>query len=220
MIELRNPYPEVLMGGTLSYGGNQMQAEGRTMQQCGCGIVAALDLSWYLKRYHSIPATDWQLVPTPLREYNEKLALLNRQYFPLIPRLGINGLLLVAGINRMFQKEAISYRAKWVISGNRLWERVREMLLQDLPVIMSVGPNFPAVWQKNRLDFYRRLPSGEYRKAAATTAHYVTATGIDDEWLKISSWGKQYYINRKEYKEYVKKHSTYLFSNIVYLEKR
>jgi len=75
------------------------------------------------------------------------------------------------------------------------------------------------VWQKHRLDFYRRLPDGRYQKASAACAHYVTITGIDDNWAQIASWGMQYYVNRQEYAQFVRKHSNYVFSNIMYLEK-
>ena len=87
-------------------------------------------------------------------------------------------------------------------------------------MILSVGPNFPAVWEKHKLKFYRKITDGNYRPAAATKAHYVTATALDAEWLRISSWGKEYYINREEYEAFVKAHSSYLFSNLVYLSKK
>ena len=48
----------------------------------------------------------------------------------------------------------------------------------------------------------------------STKAHFVTITGMDEEWLRISSWGKEYFINRREYDDYVKTHSTWLVSNI------
>lgn len=220
MIQLLHPYPRVQNGDALSYGGNQMLAAGKNMQQCGCGVVAAMDLLLYLKRYHSSETAKTAPPPLPLADYNERLERLNRRYFPLIPHFGINGLFLVAGINRLLKEEGLPYQARWVVSQGRLWERAESMLRRDLPVVLAIGPNFPAVWQKNRLDFYRRAADGSYHKVTATAAHYVTITGIDDVWLRISSWGVAYYINRSEYDSYVRRHSTYLFSNIVYLEKR
>ena len=215
MITLNHPYPQVRLDTACSYGGNQMLARGATMKECGCGVVAALDLLLYLKSHnsdsHSLPS------PLSLQEYNEALEKLSRRYFPLIPHFGINGLFLAAGINRLMRAEGLPYRAKWMASGSKIWARVENMLLRDLPVILSVGPNFPAVWQKNSLNFYRKLPNGSYCRATAAQAHYVTATGLDAGWLRISSWGKEYYINRSEYDQYVRRHSNYLFSNLVYL---
>ena len=48
----------------------------------------------------------------------------------------------------------------------------------------------------------------------------MTVTGMDEDWLCVSSWGNRYYISREEYRRYVRRHSSYLFSNIVYLDKR
>ena len=93
------------------------------------------------------------------------------------------------------------------------------MLSRDIPVILSVGPNFPVFWRKNRLPFYIRSADGSYRKAAATKGHFVTATGIDAAWVRISSWGREYYINRSEYEKYTKENSLYAFSNLLFLQK-
>ena len=40
-------------------------------------------------------------------------------------------------------------------------------------------------------------------------------TGIDEKCLKISSWGREYYIDREEYMSYIRRHSGSLVSNIV-----
>ncbi len=220
MIQLRYPYPSVSRGMQGSYGGNQMWASGTTMQQCGCGVVAALDLLLYLKRYHGTEVLDLAGGPISLQQYNAQLEQLRRKYFPLIPHFGINGLLLVAGLNRLLRHNGLPYRAKWVSSGKKLWARAEEMLQQDIPVILSVGPNFPAVWQKHRLGFYVREKDGAFRKTTSASAHYVTITGLDSRWVRIASWGRQYYIDRQEYEQFVGRHSNYLFSNIVYLEKQ
>ena len=50
-------------------------------------------------------------------------------------------------------------------------------------------------------------------------SHYVTVTGLDDEWAQISSWGREYYINRREYDAFVRLHSASLFSNILYIKR-
>lgn len=218
MITLNHPYPQVYAEGMCSYGGNQMLAKGSIMKECGCGVVAALDLVLYLRARDTFPRASAS--PFPLREYNDSLEKLGRRYFPLIPHFGINGLFLVAGLNRLLRAEGLPYRARWMVSGNKIWDRIENMLKRDLPVILSVGPNFPAVWQKHRLNFYHKLHNGTYQKSVAIQAHYVTATGLDAEWLSVSSWGKQFFINRAEYDQYVRKHSNYLFSNIVYLTDR
>ena len=154
-----------------------------------------------------------------LAEYNRTLEDMCKRYFPLVKPLGINGLMLAAGMNRLLRKYRLPYRAFWAVSGRKFGPRVEGLLQQDLPVIFSVGPNFPAVWQKHRLTFYRKTADGVYVPSSSAKSHYITATGIDPEWLRISSWGTEYYINRREYDEYIHKHSTSLVSNILMLRR-
>ena len=86
--------------------------------------------------------------------------------------------------------------------------------MRDIPVILAVGPNFPLFWQKNNLPFYRRELDGTLVKSCTARAHYVVVTGMDEEWLRISSWGREYYINREEYMAYGRKHSLPILNSI------
>ena len=47
------------------------------------------------------------------------------------------------------------------------------------------------------------------------SAHFVTITDMDEEWIGVSSWGAKYYINKKEYIRYVILHSNWILSNIL-----
>lgn len=211
MISLKNPYVRVSRNGALSYGGSQMWSDSRTIRTCGCGPVAALDTLLYLSGRQNEPISD--------EEYMRELTQLSRHYFPLIHPFGINGLLLAVGMNRVLKKNHLPYRAFWAVSGWKFWDRIQALLEQDIPAIFSIGPNFPAVWGKHRLTFYVLKADGSFAPAASTQAHYVCATGLDENWLRISSWGRAYFINRAEFDEYVKKHSAALVSNILMLRK-
>lgn len=211
MLSLSKNYVQIERNGRLSYGGSQMWSDNQTVKVCGCGPVAVLDTLLYL--------TNRQDRSMSLEEYNRSLEQMSKRYFPLVRPFGINGLMLAAGMNRLLRKYRLPYRAFWAVSGRKFWSRVEELLRQDLPVIFSVGPNFPAVWQKNRLTFYRKTRDGAYIPSSSAKSHYITATGIDEEWLRISSWGTEYYINRKEYDEYIRKHSTPIVSNILMLRR-
>ena len=210
MLGLKYPYLHVSDGVRLSYGGSQMRSGRAVIRKCGCGPVAAVDTIWYLEHRGQTEAVN-------LSDYNAVLSAYCSRYFPLIPPFGINGFVFAVGLNRLLFEHRLPYRAYWMLSGARLWARVEDMLSRDLPVILSVGPNFPAFWQNNRLHFYIKAPDGSYRKAAATKGHFVTATGIDSDWVRISSWGREYYINRCEYDRYTKDNSHYAFSNLLYL---
>ena len=222
--KLMHPYPAVVDNGRLHYGGSQLLSDSKTIRDCGCGLIAACDLFLYLTRYHShcncsLFSSLKAEQPIRLSDYNSCLSAI-RSIFPLIPHFGINGFLLSAGINRFFHRYQFPYRAQWAIRNDLLWPRVEEMLRNDIPVIISVGPNLPLFWNKHTACLYRSSPSGEKVAAASVTAHYMTITAMDDEWITVASWGRQYYMHRREYEEYVRAHSMSLVSNIVYIHKR
>ena len=77
----------------------------------------------------------------------------------------------------------------------------------------------PAVWKKDRLPFYSRRDDGSFVRSSSAKSHYVSVTGLDDEWARISSWGREYYIRRSEYDDFVKRHSSQVFSNILYIKR-
>ena len=223
--ELSMDYPSVAFGTYHSYGGSQLWSDQQTLREVGCGVIAAVDLWIYLCRKtpgHRMPAfTALPLAqdPLPLAEYRALANQMRLRFFPLIPRLGINGLVLAAGVNVLLRRSTLPYRARWYVPYARLWEKIAEMLDRDIPVILSVGPNFPLFWQKHTLSFYLRHQDGHFQPGASTRAHYVTVTGMDEHWLQISSWGKKYYLSKKDYLDYVRRHSARLTSNILYIQK-
>ena len=214
--QLQRPYLTVQLPRGRSVGGSQMWSENRVIRKCGCGPVAAFDLVQYLtEKQNRLSPSLWNR-----EDYCREMEQIQRRYFPLLYPSGINGILLVAGLNRLFRHKRLTYHAVWAVSGKRLTERVEQMLEQDIPVILAVGPNFPFFWQKSGLSFYRRSRQGGLQPAAKVHGHYVTVLAISDEWMSISSWGAQYEISIPEYRAYVRRHSSRLFSNIVLIEKK
>lgn len=226
VVQLKNPYVSVSNGAVISYGGNQMCSENKTERSVGCGPVAALDLFLYLSRYH--PGADMsdktvsvpRMFPIGQQQYLALLRYYRKRFFPLIPGHGINGLSLAIGVNAFFLKNRFPFAAVWGVPYKKIWLTIQRMLEQDIPVIFSVGPNFPAFWRHEKLRFYVQRSDGAYLPGPQTHAHYVTITGMDDQWLQVASWGRRYYINRMEYMAYVKEHSTRLVSNILYIRKK
>ena len=84
--------------------------------------------------------------------------------------------------------------------------------------MISIGPNFPLLWQKNELPLYRRTLEGTYVVDSRVKGHYVTVTALDEHRAEVSSWGRRLYIDRQEFDSYVKKHSIWLLCNILYIE--
>ena len=82
MLDLQRPFPRIQNNDRIAYGGNQMWSENELIRSAGCGPVAALTLLHYLKDAETI-------APLPLSLFNTELRHLCREYFPLIPRVGI-----------------------------------------------------------------------------------------------------------------------------------
>lgn len=222
-MKLRHDYPAVAGAHGSSFGGDQRASGDRVMQRCGCGVVAAADLLLYLHFWHE------DAVLPPLRsvpreqslrqeQYDKLLARLRQRYIPLVYPFGTSGFALAAGLNRFFKRCAVPYRARWGVPSALFWETMEQMLREDVPVILSVGMNFPRVWEKERVNFYRaggEEPAVSHR----VRAHFVVVTGLDDEWMEIATWGKLRYIRRTEYDAFRKEHSGTLLSNLLYVRK-
>ncbi len=220
-LALRHPYVSLATPRGPSYGGSQTFSADKVMHRCGCGVVAALDLLLYLQkrdkpfRLSFLPPED---IALDIDSYVRLLDRLSRSYLPLIYPTGINGLLLSAGMNLLFIREGLPFRASWRMTERGLWRGLDEMLRRDLPVILSVGPNFPRLLSgKEKASLLRRDEKGELRPAASVSAHYMTVTAREGEWLRLSSWGEEYWLSIPAYEEYIRQHSSYIFSNILYL---
>ena len=206
-----------------TYGGNQMLSENKNIRKYGCGIVAMADLVIYLDRYHS--GLSYPLLrelpengAIPLDQYRRLLTELNRRYLPIIPTKGVNCYMLTGSLNIFLRLYGVKKTALWCMSGGKLWQRVEDMLSRDLPVIFTVGTNFPKVWGKERLPLYIQLPDGSYCPAGSVRAHYMTVTAINDTHIRVSSWGRKYYISKAEFEDYVRKYSGSFICNIVYIK--
>ncbi|MBR5559458.1 MAG: hypothetical protein IKU72_04355 [Oscillospiraceae bacterium] len=223
MPELYHTYPAIQGKAEPCYGGCQTNMSKKSLQRCGCGLVCALDLLLYLHRHHagcSLPFLAEAAVqePVPADCYEQKIALIRRRWLPIVYPLGTSGVALAWGLNRVFRKYRLPLRAHWGVAWDKLFETAADMLRRDIPVILAVGQNFPRFWRKDKLKLYRRTQEGEYRFANATHAHFVNLTGIEEEWLQVSSWGKCYYINREEYRQYANRHSLRWLCNILSIQ--
>jgi len=206
---LKNKYVSVLYDGVPSYGGAQNKSDSAVIRKCGCGLIAAADMFLYLEgKCQSIEQT----------EYDSFCRSLLPGYFQLIPPLGMNAITLCAGVNLYFRIHSMPYYALWGAGRKKFYRVITDMLAEDMPVILSIGPNFPLFWQKNKLTFYRKTADGLYVGASSAKAHFITVTGIDGIWMRVSSWGKQYYVNRNEFFRYIDDHSNNIFSNILVIK--
>ena len=214
---LKHPYIRVVREGICSFGGSQNWSARWDLRQCGCGAIAMTDLALYLKRYHGCDGPELP-DPAPLADYDRLCGSLQLKYLPMLPPVGINGLSLAIGLDLYFRFHKIPLRAFWGVRAKNIWTTMADMLDRDLPVIFSVGQNIPRVWEDHKLNLYVRRADGACTAVSRVKAHYMTVTAMDDNWMTVSSWGRQYLINRQEYEEFGRRYSIPLVNNLVWLK--
>ena len=109
-------------------------------------------------------------------------------------------------------------RAGWSASGAKFWGRLETQLENDLPAIISIGPNFPRVWGSERLPLYRKTEDG-FAEAERTKGHFLTVLALDDDWMEVSSWGRRLYLERRAYADYMRRQGA-LLTNLLFLERK
>lgn len=237
--ELKQQYIQVRDGEYASYGGNQNWFKKKRLAYYGCGLVAAGDIILYLARHGDmrVKAASQKIIKQNCieqAEYLDYLESLSRRFFYISFLIrGIAGPMLALGFNLMSLMYKNPYRAVWAVLPSRLHQAVITMLERDIPVLFSVGANFPRFWKKEGVKLYQVVSEENNAETdslklfccGSTAKHYMTITGIfsDDkngEFLRVSSWGKEYYIKWEEYENYFRHKSNAIFSNILYITKR
>ncbi len=216
---LSHPFWPVKLPGGTAYGISQQWSAYPALRGWGCGTAAALMVLGYLHLYHtggqSAPVD--ALVPAPSQtDCRTLLDTAGRKYFPVLPRHGINGLSLAFLLNRYFRRFHMPYTARW--RSVNVLPALTRMLQKDIPVICSVGPDFPLLWQKHPLDLYAH--PGDEKSVQKVRAHYMVVTGYRNGWLRLSSWGREYYLPTAAWNEHHKYHSGYLVDGIVQIRRR
>ena len=223
-----------------SFGGSQewfkdigMKWKGRAIEGYGCGLIGAADLLLHILGYDIIPDKNQKKDSLISKDtYISFIRRLEKWYFHIFPKLGLSGILLALGVNLyllLHRKEirentGYRYHARWFVRPSKLLDKIKEMLENDIPVIISIGPGF---FRKEKVRFYNKSKDEKgrtvYKPVTKTKDHYVTVTGVEEgshTFLEISSWGKRYYINFEEYQQYVKKNDNFYFSNILYVSRK
>lgn len=234
IIERKLKTPYVSVDG--SYGGNQAwlssidrERKGHTLMDYGCGLIGATDIL-----LHLMGEIDGVGASPDRKSYMDVALRMERRLFHILPKLGISGILLALGMNIYFWRNRKRVRnvvggrlhARWAVRPSRIIPCIREMLSEDIPVILAIGP---AIFTRDKVTFYGRTEQDGkmiFKPVSRAKDHYVTVTGmIEDQrddtiMFEISSWGKRYYVNYNEYKNYIRKHDNYYFSNILYIKKK
>jgi hypothetical protein len=257
IIELSNPdYVPVIRDTDTFYGGSQMWFPDKSwyskdyiLHNYGCGTIATADMFLYLALQSNTmqsPETSAALQggsQVKYENYDPYVRIINNRYTKTLRFIAVLGPKVASAINSYSESYGLGLKAgwKWKLTYYDMYDIIEEMLKQDIPVILAIGPNSPNLWGKKGIPFYERReidyqdsdePSPENKKPYYYKAvkhningHYVTVTGIikDDVagriMLRISSWGKQYYINYEEYRDYVDTAGSTLTSSLIHVKK-
>ena len=153
---------------------------------------------------------------------------MNRRYFHVLPFLGVSGIMLSFYMRIYFLMHRKHfdrrYKVRWGVLPKKQFACIKEMLENDIPVVLSIGPGLIRGRKKELTLYSLNETDGKphFTQVNSVKDHYVNVTGIieteSSTMLEISSWGKKYYIDYNEYRDFVRKHDNYLFSNILYIK--
>lgn len=213
---LNKNYIRIKNMNTISYGGNQSWCKTRKLQKAGCGVIALADITIYLAEQNPGMMTDAiRKINKPNGLYNkndylEYVRWFYKHYVVYLMHNGMTGISLMNTLNRYFIVNDIGLRARWklFLSDDAMMKEIKHMIKRNRPVILSVGPNTPNVFGKEGVNLYvakeGRLLNSMKKDVKK---HFVVVTGIEEicgkDYLVVSSWGKEYYINYEEYRDYV-----------------
>lgn len=218
-----------------SYGGSQewfINLPGEhnyEIKKWGCGLVSAADILLYLSMYNSKFQTEITnkvkyLGNSTVITYESYMAyLLNMDflYFPINGKFyvnGVDGVVISSGMKKYSKKYGLGLNTHWRWSRNKILPRIKEMLEKDIPVMLSGDRK---ILEKDGAVYLYKEPDSAASPEEEFSSHYVTVTGliIDDikheTWLKVSSWGRCYYINYDQYKDFSNEYSWCMISNVL-----
>lgn len=230
-IELKYDYIRVREEKGFSYGGDQNWFQDGILKGYGCGLVAIGDIILYMAKGHKpvIKNVYDKMNSKVLLEKEEYLGFLRRlsRGLFLVPPKGMIGPAIALGFNIYAICHKSSARAFWGCWCKDIHTEITRMIKENIPVLFSVGANFPFIWKKEGVHLYRKvMVNGKEVMSGCGTVfrHFMVITGLveNDEYgemIKLSSWGKEYYLSWEEFENYLKKKSNKFFTNILSIKK-
>lgn len=217
-MELKQPFISVVNNGEITYGGSQRLHSRKAVRRCGCGIISALDTLMYMHfnkpGCNSAFFAKSDVNPIAQSRY-DRLVLKLKKYIPTVYPFGTSGAVIALGLNVLFRRFRMPYSARCVVSLRSMWTRTAEMLNNNIPVILAVGHSIS--FSRRYIPLYTKQADGKLKRTARARAHFVTVTAMGPNWLRVSSWGREYYMKRADLENYAKRASAPFATNIVYI---
>ena len=207
--ELSRSYISVRRDGCPSYGGSQNWFGGM-LRVCGCGVIGAADILWYLE--HDDEMT--------LEEYDRYVRRLRRS-FVMIPFRGIPGFMMAFCLDLCMRRRGLPYRVRWGAGRGGIRKTAAAMIRDDIPVPFCIGACLHQLRNKplcRGLRLCRKAgePGAEqYIWTKTVRNHFMVMTGIEGKWARISSWGQEYYIDLEELEKLSKGDMRGIFTNMI-----
>lgn len=231
-------------GGSQQWFAKELKRTKQSMTHThGCGVIATSDLFLYWAM--TLPYNKGYSVNVLLEKeghllkenYMTFIEYVRDTYVPILPIVGVPNIELIAAINSYTLFHHIPYKARlgYLLDEKKLLMQIIEMIKNDLPVILLIGVPFPNMLyhtllkdKKVGVTFYEKWQKDKetYREVMHhIKGHYVTITGViinkeaeskrEKVMLRISSWGKEYYISYYEYCKYEIKYGVDIQGSIV-----
>ncbi len=180
------------------------------------------------------PAAQADAMCLSSEEYSAYIERIRKSFF-LIPFRGIPGFLTVPLLSIYMMRNRLPYRVYWGAGRAGIRKTAAAMLKHDIPVPVCIGNCVHQFFHKplyHGLRFYEKRQTGEnaepsqegkeqaqgkteYIWVKTVRNHMVVLTGIRGKWGRVSSWGREYYIDLGELEDLSKKDAFGLFTNII-----
>lgn len=263
VLELKQPeYVPIIRDHSIAYGGNQQWFSSHNTNHThsniyrhGSAIIATSDVLLYLALLndkHRNPITNLALQDSESIHYIDYLTYVNYmektyiQYKRWFPKQGYH---IARAINQYAKCNKLPMKASWLNHLNyyTMLDYMESMILRDIPVILSIGPNSLNPWGFKGCSLYQQyqlLPQIPTKQSTPTMSmdaifryreihsyvnrFFLVVTEIkkvhssvvnkSSTMLRVSFYGRSTYLNYDEYWEYITEYASSASSGMLMIQ--
>jgi len=205
---LKRPYINIIneKGAIIGNGSNQgwfSSSPWFNVSGQGCGIISSLDACYYIEGNRIISKAQYEFGINDFAKIIVFTKLFMHEFFFKKFAIGITPNQICRFMNKRLKGQyKVSYNGRFGHAD--LLEKIESQLNNDLPIIWSLYR------PRKKITLYTfKSVTREYIPTTSTNSHYVNAIAVIHDaapnhptMIKISSWGKIYYIDFDEYLKY------------------